>query len=102
MTSDGFSLIISPTNPVIRFRVADDGLFIERPDLKESVRIPTDQIEMFVMMLTDEINGVEDDREPALAPDDDGDDDDDPADGESFDGGFGPGSYFNHSMRKDS
>lgn len=32
--------------------------------------------------------------------DDDGDDDE-PADGESFDGGFGPGSYFDHVMRKD-
>ena len=33
--------------------------------------------------------------------DDDGDDDDEPADGESFDGGFGSGSYFSHAMRKD-
>lgn len=33
--------------------------------------------------------------------DDDGDDDDEPADGESFDGGFGPGSYFSRAMQKD-
>lgn len=33
--------------------------------------------------------------------DDDGDDDEEPADGESFDGGFGPGSYFSHAMNKD-
>lgn len=32
--------------------------------------------------------------------DDDGDDDE-PADGESFDGGFGPGSYFSRAMAKD-
>lgn len=32
--------------------------------------------------------------------DDDGDDDDEPADGESFDGGFGPDSYFNRAMHK--
>lgn len=31
--------------------------------------------------------------------DDDGDDE--PVDGESFDGGFGPGSYFSRAMQKD-
>lgn len=33
--------------------------------------------------------------------DDDGDDDEQPADGESFDGGFGSGSYFARAMAKD-
>lgn len=42
------------------------------------------------------------DEDPeSLDYDDDGDDDDEPADGESFDGGFGPGSYYSHAMRKD-
>jgi hypothetical protein len=55
------------------------------------------------MNLNDEIpyliplNGSEEPEDP----DDDGDDDEEPADGESFDGGFGPGSYFSHAMRKD-
>jgi hypothetical protein len=35
------------------------------------------------------------------APDDDGDDDEQPTDPAIFDGGFGHGSYFDESMRKD-
>lgn len=42
-----------------------------------------------------------DDDDSRLDPDDDGDDDDEPADGESFDGGFGSGSYFSRAMQKD-
>jgi hypothetical protein len=50
-------------------------------------------------------DGLEDDDTEVfeIIPDndDDHDDDDEAADGESFDGGFGPGSYFSHAMRKD-
>lgn len=38
---------------------------------------------------------------PDNEPDDDGGDDDEPADGESFDGGFGANSYFARAMAKD-
>lgn len=91
MTAGEYSLVVSPTDPMIRIAETTTHMVIERPDVKESVSIPLDSFEMFVQMLSEYLPGE---------PDDDGDDDDEPADGESFDGGFGPGSYFNRAMHK--
>jgi len=44
---------------------------------------------------------LDDDEDDYEELDDDGDDDYEPADGESFDGGFGPNSYFARAMHKD-
>jgi hypothetical protein len=76
----------------------DTGKDAPLPDIEEPIQLP----------VTDSAGYLQcgchgDQREHTCGPqesDDDGDDDEQPADGESFDGGYGANSWFQHSMRK--
>jgi hypothetical protein len=64
-------------------------------DMARLTGIPHDEVTDALIQAVREHSSADDDS------DDDGDDDEQPADGESFDGGFGQGSYFQHAMKKE-